>query len=280
MGEVEPSRGVRQFPHEGHRRRGIEHVQNVVLRAVRRDRQELEIEVPSDDGCRREDPPGLLAEPEHPGPDHFAYRVGQGRGVECVLGHPASFAVLTDGARFEQMAKHLGHEERVAVGLAVDGVGQAHGGIVESVSGSGLHEGHHPGVVQADEIDPSDPVQPVEGGQRVHQGICGGQLAVPVGAEDQDPHGRVGGGQMAEQQQASLVGPLEVVEDQDDGLVFRGHGQQAHHGGKEKEPLGVGVGGLARWQIRDPAVQCRDQPRELRTVDLDVGDELFRRGRG
>ena len=64
---------------------------------------------------------------------------------------------------------------------------------------------------------------------------------------------------MAEQQQASLVGPLEVVEDQDDGLVFRGHGQQAHHGGKEQEPLGVGIGGLARRQVRDPAVQCRDQ---------------------
>src|ERR1039458_3979789 len=37
-------------------------------------------------------------------------------------------------------------------------------------------------------------------------------LLAPVGAEDQHPHGRVRGCQMAEQQQASLVGPLEVVE--------------------------------------------------------------------
>ena len=265
VGEVEPSRAIRQLPHEGHRRRGIEHVEDVIFGAVGRDSQEVEIEVPADDGRHREDPPCFLAEAEHPGPDHFAHRVGQGRGVERVLGHPPSFGVLTDSARLDQVAKHLAHEERVAVGLPVDGVGQAHGGIVESVPSSGLHQGHHPGVVQADEVDPGDPVQAVEGSQRVHQGIGGGELAVPVGAEDQYPHGRVRGCQMAEQQQASLVGPLEVVEDQDDGLVFRGHGQQAHHGGKEQEPLGVGIGGLARRQVRDPAGQCRDQPATVRT---------------
>ena len=146
--------------------------------------------------------------------------------------------------------------------------------------GSGLHEGHHPGVVQADEVDPGDPCQAVKGGQRVHQGIGGGELAVPVGAEDQHPHGRVGGGQMAEQQQASLVGPLEVVEDQDDGLVLRDHGHQADHGGKEQEPLGVGVGGLGRRQVRDAAGQRRNQPGQFGPVGLDVGQRADPRERG
>ena len=38
VGEVEPSRGVGQFPHEGHRRRGIQHVEDIIFAAVRRDR--------------------------------------------------------------------------------------------------------------------------------------------------------------------------------------------------------------------------------------------------
>ena len=45
---------------------------------------------------------------------------------------------------FDQVAQDLAHEERVAVGLARDGMGELDRGIVESVPGSGLHQGHHP----------------------------------------------------------------------------------------------------------------------------------------
>ena len=46
------------------------------------------------------------------------------------------------------------------------------------------------------------------------------QLAVAIGPEDEHPHGLLGRRQVTKQQQASLVGPLEVVEDEHDGLVF------------------------------------------------------------
>ena len=45
--------------------------------------------------------------------------------------------------------------------------------------------------------------------------------------------------QVAEQKQAALVGPLEIVEDEHDGL-FPGDGaEKTDNGGKEQEPLGV-----------------------------------------
>ena len=60
---------------------------------------------------------------------------GRAVGVEGVLGYPAPCGVLVDGPRLDQVAQHLAHEERVAVGLAVDGMGEPHPGIVESVPG-------------------------------------------------------------------------------------------------------------------------------------------------
>ena len=58
---------------------------------------------------------------------------------------------------------------------------------------------------------------------------------------------------MAKEQQASFVSPLEVVEDEDDWLVFRHLGQKTDHGGKEQEPLGIGIGGLRRRKARNSA---------------------------
>ena len=139
------------------RRGGIEHVEQVVLGGLRRPGQEVEIEVPADDRRHREDPPGFLARVARTlAPITSRTDVGQGRGVECVLGHPPSVGVLTDRAGLDQVAQHLAHEERVAVGLSVDGVGQAHGGIVESVPGCRLQECHHSAVVEAHQVDAGD----------------------------------------------------------------------------------------------------------------------------
>ena len=79
---------------------------------------------------------------------------------------------------------------------------------------------------------------------------------------------------MAEEQQASGVGPLQVVEDEHDGLAFGRRRQERHHGGEEEEALGVGVGRLRCREVRDPAGQLRDQPGQLGAVRADVGQEL------
>ena len=48
-----------------------------------------------------------------------------------------------------------------------------------------------------------------------------------------------------------FVGPLEVVEDEDDGLFLGHRAEQTDNGGEEQEPLGVGVGGLRGWQVAE-----------------------------
>jgi hypothetical protein len=80
---------------------------------------------------------------------------------------------------------------------------------------------------------------------------------------------------VAEQKQAALVGPLEIVEDEDDGLFLDIVPSKTDNGGKEQEPLGVGVGGLRRWQFANATGQRGNQPGQLRPVGLDVGQELF-----
>jgi hypothetical protein len=73
-----------------------------------------------------------------------------------VVGRPAPGVVLVDRSRLGQVAQHLGHEERVAVGLPVDLVGQSHPGVVEPVPGGRLHEGDDPGVFESLQMERRD----------------------------------------------------------------------------------------------------------------------------
>ena len=57
---------------------------------------------------------------------------------------------------------------------------------------------------------------------------------------------------MAQQGQAGLVGPVEVLEDEHHRLVARREGQQPGNGGEQEVALGVGVIGLRRRKV-DPA---------------------------
>ena len=58
------------------------------------------------------------------------------------------------------------------------------------------------------------------------------------------------------------------------GRCFRHCGQQTDHGGEEQEPLGVGVGGLRRREVRNSAGQGRNQSGEFGPMFFDVGEEL------
>ena len=92
-----------------------------------------------------------------PRPDHLADAVGQGHLVQGVLGHPSPRGVLVDRAGLDEMAQHLAHEEWVAVGLPIHGMGEAHPGVVEGLTGGRLHEGHHSGVVESGQLDAGHP---------------------------------------------------------------------------------------------------------------------------
>ena len=146
--------------------------------------------------------------------------------------------------------------------------------VVERMSGGGLHELHDAGVVETDQVDPGHAGLPSERGQRLHQGVRMRELAVAVGAEDEEPQGRVGRRQVPEQQQAALVGPLEVVEHQYHWSGLADHGEQTDHGAEQEEPFGVAVRGSRRRQIGDPAGQSGDEAGQFGAVGRHVGLEL------
>ena len=86
---------------------------------------------------------------------------------------------------------------------------------------------------------------------------------------------------MAQQLQAGLVRPLQVVEHQHDRLVLRHHGQQPDDRREELVALGVGVGRRRRRQPGQPARQAPGPtgPAPSRARP-DVGDELLLGGVG
>jgi hypothetical protein len=126
----------------------LKEIDQVVLVHTGRLREQVEVEVPADHRRRREHLGGVVPEARQAGPDDRPHTVGKSKLPFGVGSGPTSGVVLVDRSRLGQVAQHLGHEERVAVGLAVDLMRKSHPGDVEPVSGGLLHEGDDPGVVE------------------------------------------------------------------------------------------------------------------------------------
>ena len=172
------------------------------------------------------------------------------------------------------MAQHLAHEERVAVGLAVHGMGEVHRGLIEGVPGRGFHHCHDPGVIEPGELDTSHPELSMHGGEGLEERMGVRQLVVAVGPEHQNSRHLIRPDHVTQQLQAPGVRPLQIVENEDDGLVFRQGRQQSHHRREEQVALGVCVAGLQRREVGDSGGECRYQPGQLGSVGLHMCDEL------
>ena len=85
---------------------------------------------------------------------------------------------------------------------------------------------------------------------------------------------------MLQQQQTSLVGPLQILEHKHDRLVFRCSSQEPDHCGEEQETLGVSVSGFRIGQLREPPRQGWDQRNQIRFMLFDVGEETVLGGVG
>ena len=119
---------------------------------------------------------------------------------------------------------------------------------------------------------------PLEIAERLAELACVRDLVVAEDTDQQHAHRRLPGHDVIEQHEARFVGPLQVVEHQDDGLLLGDGGEQADGRGEQQEPFRVGVGGLRRRESRDPAGECRHDAGELRPVRRDVhAQPLLRR---
>ena len=177
------------------------------------------------------DPPeqgqlGLLADHGHE-PEHVLDRpteAGQalahdpadalGHDVDGRPGGGLGDVAAVQAAGLGQVSQQLADQERVAAGALAEDVGQGLAPLAERPGGGRL--GHRRDLVgaeavQGQQLGPGGADQVAQGGG---QGGPGGALVVPVGQDGQQPGRPAGPGQAAQQQQAALVGAVEVVDQQ------------------------------------------------------------------
>ena len=179
-----------------------------------------------------------------------------------------------DGPGFREVAQDLAHKKRVAVCLLIEGVGKTERGLVEGVPGGGLHEFDDAGVVKSGQLDTDTPWCRWSAASNAEERIRLWHLVVAKAAEHEDGQGRRRGDQMTQHLQATGVGPLQVVQDEHNGLALGYHFQKRHHGGEEEKPFGVSVGRFRRWEVRNSAGELGDKSSQLGPIGLDMGQEL------
>ena len=131
----------------------------VVVGGLGGPRQQIEVEVATDHRRDRKDPLGVLSESPDPHADHLAHAVGQRDPFErCPAATHRPFASWTMAPVSVRVAQDLADEERVAVGLAIHGVGETDRGVVERVTGGRLHQGDDTGVIEPGQLDARDAV--------------------------------------------------------------------------------------------------------------------------
>ncbi len=165
---------------------------------------------------------------------------------------------LHQGTGLDEVDEDLTDEERVALRLARDHLGElGHPLRVDLATGRLGQEVRDLVLVQPDEVDALDAGLAAQVGQRGGEGVGPGQVGVPVRAHHEHSGVIHVADQVAQEQEAGLVGPVQVVEDdQDRGLLAR-PGQEVGDGAEEAEALGVGIGpeGLGGIQPGDEAAE-------------------------
>ena len=175
------------------------------------------------------------------------------------------------------MADDLTDEERVAVGLAADLLGESVAPVLQFVAQHRPHQRRDLLPAQAPQPDPLDAALAPQVAEQLVEGVAAGQFGLAVGAENQELALRGRADEVLEQRQGLGVRPLEVVEDDDDSLFAGGLLQQPDRGRPQQVALGLGVGLLRRRQLLDAGVEARRQPRQLAAVAFDVAvDDALR----
>ena len=75
---------------------------------------------------------------------------------------------------------------------------------------------------------------------------------------------------MAQELEARLVGPVQVVEHENHGTLVAGCFEKSHDRGIEEVPLGVGVGRLRSGELPETLTEGGHQSGKLRTVGSHV----------
>ena len=123
--------------------------------------------------------------------------------------------VLDEGAGLGQVPDHLDQEERIATGLAAEGMGERHTFVLHVVARRRGQQVDDLGVRQSRQVEAVDRRLAAQFGQRPGQRVGAGEILLAEGSHHQHGHGRGRGDQVAQQLQTGGVHPVQVVEHQD-----------------------------------------------------------------
>jgi hypothetical protein len=249
----------------------------------------------------------VVAELDHPGQQGQVGLVADhGGGAEHVLDRPAQAGqALADGpadalghvvdgraggrrgdvpavqgARLHQVPEQLADQEGVAGGALAEHVGQGRRPRAGRPGGGGGGQGGDlTGVqaVQGQQLRPGGADQVAEGGGQPGPGDA---LVVPVGQDDEQPGRPVALGQAAQQHQAGLVGPVQVVDQQQQRAADGDRLQQPGERLEQEVLLVLRVDGGGRRQGGQAPGQLGPEPEQLRGPGAEQGPQPFRRVAG
>ena len=274
MGEAVALRPVRLLQQRGGGRR-LDDVEHVVGVGSRHCAEYIEVEVPPDDRCRGQGAMHVGAQTSDSLADDIADALRKGQLVEIARQRVTARRVLCDGARLGQVTQQLGDEERIAVRLAAQRVRERHACLVHLVAGRGLYQFEDLVVSQTTEVDPVHRRLAMQIGQEHGERMARPQVTRPVRSHDQAPEVRTGSEEVTKEREARGIGPLQVVQDDEDRSVRTGQLERGGDGLDQEELLGVRFG-LHRLLSREKSGVGRQEPGERPGVDR---RELLERGR-
>jgi hypothetical protein len=229
--------------------------------------EHVEVELAADDGGRGERVPAGIAEPGEAPPGDLAHAVGHA-GLE-----------QRDGAAevpvgIGEMAHDLLDEEGVAVGLAVQLLDERRR---PRTAAERAHERAGLGGVEACDVEPVErPLAAQAGEQRLER------LAALVGPGGGEEERGLGGGrahEVGDELERRLVGPVQVVEDDEQRRRAGDLGEQRRDGVEEAEPLGAELPHVqrARGAVRRRA-ELRQHDAQLTGARAEPAGERGERG--
>jgi hypothetical protein len=168
------------------------------------------------------------------------------------------------------VAQQLGDEERIAVGLPGDLVGQPEPGVVELVSRRRLHDLDHLRLRQTSQRYPLDSVLAAQVCKQLGEWMPASDVRLPVGADEEQPNRGRGPHDVAHQLQRRLVRPVQVVEDEHDRRLRRGGLEQAGDRPEEQVALGLRITLARSRQLGHACLEPWHQPSQLAAVAADV----------
>jgi hypothetical protein len=257
MGEAPAAEAAGDLGDHPRRLRLLEQLEQAVAAQAAGRLQGAQLELAAEDGGGLQHPVAAVGEAAEPLGDHRPDTLREA-GRQRRRARPG----VAEPALAGEQADHLGHEERVAVGLPVHGGRQPRRRLDAADQGD---EAGDVALVQTAQQHPA--VAPAAGqvGEGRQQRMPAVHLGMPVGAE----HQRAGALEVLahepQRRQRGRVGPVEVVEDQ----------QQRPLGGGRPEEAGEAVEQPEPGRLRLHRRRCR----QLRQALADGGDELGDVGR-